>query len=51
MSVFDAWGPKGRFPWISLNGEHLGDTTIITEFLKKSEILEKQLSENYYKFL
>lgn len=35
LTLADAWGPKGRFPWISLNGEHLGDSQLIIDFLKK----------------
>ena len=33
---FKKWfGPTGKAPWISLNGEHMGDSQLIMEFLAK----------------
>jgi len=34
-SVKDAFGPKGKFPWITINGQHFGDTQLIMETLNK----------------
>jgi len=45
ISVLDAWVPKGRFPWISLNGVHMGDSQLIIEFLKKR--FEPKLGNEY----
>jgi len=35
FGLLDGWGPKGRFPWISINGQHIADTEFIIEFLTK----------------
>ncbi|OXA55844.1 failed axon connections homolog [Folsomia candida] len=47
LTLADAWGPKGRFPWISLNGEHLGDSQLIIDFLKKK--FDVKLGNEYSK--
>lgn len=31
----DYYGPKGKSPWISYNGENIGDSQLIIEFLAK----------------
>lgn len=31
----DIWGPKGKTPWISINGQHVSDSQLIVEFLGK----------------
>lgn len=31
----DIWGPKGKTPWITYNGVHMGDSQIIIKFLSK----------------
>ncbi|OXA55142.1 failed axon connections homolog [Folsomia candida] len=47
LTLADAHGPKGRFPWISLNGQHLGDSHLIIDFLKKK--FNIQLGDEYSK--
>ncbi|ODN05847.1 hypothetical protein Ocin01_00866 [Orchesella cincta] len=41
----DFWGPKGKTPWISYEGEHLADSQFITEFLSRK--FGKQLANKY----
>jgi len=41
----NAYGPKGRFPWISLNGQHLADSELIIQFLTKK--FEVKLGSTY----
>jgi glutathione S-transferase len=41
----DSFGPKGKTPWISLNGEHVGDSQLIINFLEKK--FEKNLNGSY----
>jgi hypothetical protein len=31
----NTFGPKGKTPWISLNGEHVSDSQLCIEFLEK----------------
>jgi len=35
ISTKKPFGPKGKSPWITLNGESLGDSQLIVEFLSK----------------
>jgi len=35
MDVTDSFGPKGKSPWISLNGQHVSDSEFIIEHLTK----------------
>jgi len=35
MDSVDIWGPKGKTPWISINGQHIPDSQFIVEFLGK----------------
>lgn len=39
----DIWGPKGKTPWISLNGHHMGDSQLIIEFLKTYEFFKSAI--------
>jgi len=32
----DPFGPKGKTPWISINGKHIGDSQLALEYLKKN---------------
>ncbi|OXA50522.1 failed axon connections homolog [Folsomia candida] len=47
ISIIDAWGPKSRFPWISINGQHLGDSQLAIEYLNKK--FEVKLGHEYSK--
>jgi len=41
----DVFGPKGKTPWISLNGEHTADSQMIIDYLRKK--FEKSLNGSY----
>jgi len=41
----NTFGPKGKTPWISLNGEHVSDSQLCIEFLEKK--FNKQIKNNY----
>lgn len=46
----DMWGPKGKTPWISLNGHHIGDSQLIIEFLKTYENVIRVDACDYVKY-
>lgn len=35
LDTKDSMGPKGKIPWITFNGAHLGDSHLIIQFLNK----------------
>jgi glutathione S-transferase len=39
------WGPTGKFPWISINGQHYGDSQLIIEHLEKK--FDKSFNGSY----
>jgi len=41
----DYGGPKGKAPWISINGIHIGDSQLVVEYLMKK--FEKKLHSSY----
>jgi len=41
----DGFGPRGKTPWISLNGEHVTDSQLIIEHLNKK--FDKNLNSHY----
>ncbi|XP_021945780.1 failed axon connections homolog isoform X1 [Folsomia candida] len=45
MDYADAMGPKGKAPWISINSQHIADSELIIDFLRKK--FEKNLNGKY----